>query len=404
MISEHIVFSIKNLKTRGLRSCLTMLGIFIGIAAVVALISMGNALQQAITGQFATLDVDKLIIQNIGTGFGPPGSTVVKKLNKHDLELISSVSGVKEAIPRLLRTVKVEYNKIAQFKYAASTPSDKEQLKILYDSLNINAEKGRLLTETDKGKIILGNDFLDKSEFEKEIAIGTKIKIQNKEFEVIGILKKASTFQINSVILMLESDLKEILNIEDEIDLIIVQGDNQNKIKEISEDIEIKLRKDRKLKQGEEDFSVQTPTQTIETVNTILNVINIIISGIAAISLLVGGIGIANTMFTSVVERTREIGIMKAIGARNSDILKMFIIESAILGIIGGIIGVIIGLSLAFLVSNIASTALAISFQIEISLPLILLAISFSLIIGIISGIIPAIQASKLKPVEALRR
>jgi len=404
MILEHIILSIKNLKTRGLRSYLTMLGIFIGVATVVALISMGNALQQAITGQFATLDVDKLIIQNTGTGFGPPGSTVVKRLNKHDLELISSVSGVKEAIPRLLRTVKVEYNKIAQFKYVASMPSDKGQLGILYDALNINTETGRLLTEIDKEKIILGNDFLDKIEFEKEITIGTKIKIQDKEFEVIGILKKASTFQINSVILMLESDLKEILNIDDEIDLIVVQVNNQNKVQETAKNIESKLRKDRKLKQGEEDFSVQTPTQAIETVDTILNVINIIISGIAAISLLVGGIGIANTMFTSVLERTKEIGVMKAIGAKNTDILSIFIMESAILGIIGGIIGVIMGLSLAFLVSNMASTALGINFQIQISLPLILLAISFSLLIGILSGIIPAIQASKLKPVEALRR
>ncbi len=404
MILEHIVISIKNLKTRGLRSYLTMLGIFIGIAAVVALISMGDALQQTITGQFATLDVDKLIIQNTGTGFGPPGSTAVKKLNKHDLELINSISDVKEVIPRLIRTVKVDYNKITQFKYIASMPSSKEQLKILYDSLNIKLESGRLLSETDRGKIILGNDFLDKSEFEKEIRIGSILKIQGKEFEVIGILKRAGTFQINSVILMLESDLKEILNIDDEIDLIVVQVDNQNKVQETAKSIESKLRKDRKLKQGEEDFSVQTPTQAIETVNTILNVINIIISGIAAISLLVGGIGIANTMFTSVLERTREIGVMKAVGAKNTDILSIFIIESAILGIIGGIIGAIIGLSLAFLVSNIASSALGISFKTQISFPLILLSMLFSLLIGVLSGIIPAIQASKLKPVEALRK
>ena len=403
MILDYIRIAIKNLRNRGLRSYLTMLGIFIGIAAVVSLISLGSGLQQAITGQFATLDADKLIIQNVGTGFGPPGSTAIKKINKHDLVLIRSVSGIEEAIPRLIRIVKTEFNKIAQFNYVASMPSNKRQLQIIYDSLNLNLESGRLLTENDKRRVILGNDFLS-NDFEKPIRIGSILKIQEKEFEVVGILKKASTFQINSVILMPESDLKEILNIKDEIDLIVVQI-NQNKIKDIAQKIEMRLRKDRNLKEGEEDFSVQTPLQAIETVNTILNVINLIISGIAAVSLLVGGIGIANTMFTSVLERTKEIGIMKSIGARNSDILSLFLIESTLLGLIGGIIGILIGLGLAILISNIASSVLGgINFQVQFSPPLIFFTISFSLLIGILSGIIPAIQASKLKPVEALRK
>ncbi len=404
MLFDYFTLALKNLKKRGLRSWLTMLGIFIGIAAVVSLISLGDGLQHAITGQFATLDADKLVIQNSGTGFGPPGSTVVKKLNEHDIKIIESVQGVGEAIPRLIRIVKVEFNKISKFRYIASIPPDKNHIKIIYDALNINVQEGRLLTESDKGKIVLGNDYRDDS-FGKKIRVGSVLKIQGKEFQVVGILKKASTFQLNSVILMPESDLKDILKIGDEIDLIVVQIQDKDKIEEISKKIELELRKDRHLKIGEEDFSVQTPLQSIQTISTVLNVIQLVISGIAAISLLVGGIGIANTMFTSVLERRREIGVMKAMGAQNKDILSIFLIESGLLGIIGGIIGVIIGLSLAFLVSGLASSALGgINLQVKISPPLIIFSLSFSLIIGIFSGIIPALQASKLNPIEALRK
>ncbi|MDO8509206.1 MAG: ABC transporter permease [Nanoarchaeota archaeon] len=403
MIRDYIILALKNIKNRGLRSWLTMLGIFIGIAAVVSLISLGDALQQAITGQFATLDADKLVVQNAGTGFGPPGSTVVNKLNEHDLRVLSSVSGVKETIPRLIRIVKVDFNKVSDFSYIASMPDNKVQLEIIYDSLNIELESGRLLEASDRGKVVLGNDFTD-DRFGKKVRIGSMLKIQGKEFEVIGILKKASTFQINSVILMAESELMDILNIDDEIDMIIVQVVDKNQIEDVAQRIAVELREDRDLKEGEDDFSVQSPVQSVETINTILGVIRIVITGIASISLLIGGIGIANTMFTSVLERTREIGVMKAIGAKNKDILYIFLFESAFLGLVGGIVGIIIGLSLAFLASGVASSFLGIDFIVSISFPLVLFSLSFSFLIGVLSGIIPAFQASRLNPIEALRK
>ncbi len=403
MIRDYITLALKNIRKRGLRSWLTMLGIFIGIAAVVSLISLGDALQQAITGQFATLDADKLIIENSGTGFGPPGSTVVNKLKEHDLRVIRTVSGVREVIPRLIRIVKVEFNKLLDFSYIASIPEDKGQTEIIYDSLNIELEEGRLLESNDNSKVVLGNDFTD-NRYGKKVRIGSVLNIQGKEFEVVGILKKASTFTINSVVLMVESDLKDILDIDDEIDLIVVQVMNKDEISTVAEKISLALRRDRNLKEGEDDFSVQTPVQSVDTINTILGVIRIVITGIASISLLIGGIGIANTMFTSVLERRREIGVMKAIGARNRDILSIFLFEAAFLGLVGGIVGAIIGLSLAFMVSGAASSFLGIEFNVSVSFPLILFSLSFSLLIGILSGIIPAYQASKLNPIEALRK
>jgi putative ABC transport system permease protein len=403
MKQDYILLAIQNLRHRKLRSWLTILGIFIGIAAVVALISLGQGLREAITGQFGSLSVDKLVIQNSGAGFGPPGSMSVRKLNQHDVDLINSISGIDEVIPRLIRVAKVEYGREVQFKYIVSMPDDKMGLNIIYNSLNVDTKSGKKLEERDKGKVLLGNDFINA--FAKEVQSGSNILINEKIFEVIGILEAGSTFTVNSAIMMLEKDMKNLLKINDEIDIIIVQVSDRNKIEEIAKNIEKKLRKDRNEKEGEEDFSVQTPIKSLETITTILNIINLVVIGIALISLLVGGIGIANTMYTSVLERTREVGVMKAIGAKNSDIMWIFLIESGLLGLVGGIIGAFLGLSMALLVSIIASNSLpGLNFAINPSWPLLAGAIAFSFFIGAIFGVLPALQASKLNPVEALRR
>ncbi|MEK6855155.1 MAG: ABC transporter permease [Nanoarchaeota archaeon] len=405
MLKDSFFLAVRNVRKRGIRSWLTMLGIFIGIAAVVSLISLGQGLQTAITGQFATLSTDRLVVSNAETGFGPPGSTAIKKLTEHDLDIVSSTPGVKIAASRLIRIVKAEYNSLSGFEFVGSVPKDKEGAELLYDSFSIKVEEGRLLESTDRGKVVLGSDFIANNPYDKLLRVGSQLKIQGKNFEVIGILKRASTFQLNSVILMPEEDLKEILKIGDEIDLIAVQVENPDEIERVAENIERRLRKDRDEKEGEEDFSVQTPVQAIESVNTVLDIVNIVVTGIAAISLLIGGIGIANTMFTSVLERTREIGVMKSIGAQNKDILSIFIIESSLLGLVGGIVGAAIGLSLALVASSFANSFLGEPiFQVTPSIPLLLSAISFSLAIGILSGIIPAYQASRLNPVEALRK
>ena len=405
MIRDYFSLAFGNLKHRGLRSWLTMLGIFIGIAAVVSLISLGSGLQSAITGQFSTLSTDKLVVQSASTGFGAPGSSAVRKLTSHDVRLIESVQGVKEVIGRLIRIAKVEYNGALSFSYLGSIPDNQKQADVIYESVSVKAAEGKILKSGDNGKIVLGADIAGSDVFGKKIRIGSKLNIQGKDFTVIGILEKSSSFQINSVILMTEKDMKNILNIGDEYDMILVQVNDKNQAENIAQDITTKMRKDRKEKIGEEDFSVQTPLQAIQSVNTILNIINLIVTSIAGISLLVGAIGITNTMYTSVLERTREIGIMKAIGAKNKDILLIFLIEAGLLGLVGGVIGALIGLGFAFLVSTIANAALGDTIlNVQISYPLLIGAISFSLIVGIVAGVLPAIQASKLKPTEALRK
>ena len=405
MLSDSFLLAIKNLKKRGIRSWLTVLGVFIGIAAVVSLISLSNGLQTAITGQFSgTLSTDVLVFQNAGTGFGTPGSTAVRKINQNDIDIIESVPGVKETIPRLIRMVKFEYNDIATFNYIASIPKDQEKVDMVNKVANLVIVKGNLLEAGDKGKVVLGDDFIKNSPYEKEIHVGSSITIQGKKFEVKGILKRGSSFQINSVILMPEDDLKDILNIGDEYDIVAIKIDNPDNAQQIADNIVRKIRKDRNEKVGEEDFTIQTPAQALQAVSTILGVIGIVVTGIAAISLIIGGIGIANTMFTSVLERTREIGVMKAIGAKNSNILSVFLIESGLLGLVGGIAGALFGLGAAYLLASVASQTLGINFPVTLSWPLLLGAIAFSFFIGLISGIIPAIKASRMNPVEALRK
>jgi putative ABC transport system permease protein len=382
-----------------------MLGVFIGIAAVISLISLGQGLQTAINSQFSSLGTDKLIIQNTQTSFGVPGSTGITKLTSHDVSIIERVNGIKEVIPRLIRPVKLEFNKALQFGYLADIPNNKKQVDLIYQTLNVKIQEGKLLSAGERGKVVLGNSYTDENLFEKEIKVGDNIKIQGRDFQVAGILKKASSFQVNYVILMNVDDMKDLLNIEDEVDMITVQVADEKQIEQVASNIEKEMRRDRKEKVGEESFSVQTPTSALGAANTILNVVNIILIGIASISLLIGAVGITNTMYTSVLERTKEIGIMKAVGAKNSDILKVFIIESGLLGLVGGIIGVILGLSLAFSASFAANSYFGENlFTIALNYPLIIGAIVFSFLLGTLAGVLPAIQASKLNVVDAVRR
>ncbi len=405
MISDYFSLAFNNLRKRGLRSWLTMLGIFIGIAAVVALISLGAGLKTAVIGQFGSLSVDKLTIQNKGTGFGPPGSTVIEKLNDHDIKILENVRGVDKVVPRLVRVGSLEYNGVSGFGYAIDIPEEKDLNKVVYDSMGIEAEQGKLLKDGDQGKILLGNGFLDTEDFEKPFAVGKKVKINGKGFEIGGFLERSSSLQLNYMVLMLNDDMEELFDTQGkEFDMLIVQVQDKDDIEEVGQGIERKLRNDRNEKLGEETFSVETPLQALEGVNDILNIVNVIVIGIAMISLFVGGVGIANTMYTSVVERTKEIGIMKAIGAENKDILFVFLIEAGLLGLVGGIIGALIGLGAALGASAAANSALGGDlFIVSVNYALLFGAIGFSFFVGVLSGILPAIQASKLNVVDALR-
>ena len=404
MLKDYFIFSINNLKNRRLRSWLTMIGIIIGITAVVSLIGLGQGLKVAISSQFGDIGTDKLAVMASG-GMGPPGTGVVTPLTKDNVKKIEQVNGVKNAVGRLTRSGKLVYNDHAAFGMAASM-AEGDDRKLIEEALTLEAGDGRLLRDGDSKKTVLGSNLGEENAgFGKQIVVGSKVFIQDEAFEVIGFLEKKGSFLIDGIVLVEEDDLRKILDIpDDEMDVIAVQVHPNADIKDVQENIEKLMRKERDVKKGEEDFTVQTPQAVLAQVNSTLFAVQLFVYVIAAISIVVGGIGIMNTMFTSVLERTKEIGIMKSIGARNSAVFSLFFIESGLIGSIGGILGAIIGISIAMGLAFVGRLALGSELiRAEISVWLIVGSVFGSFLLGSIFGVIPAINASKLNPVDALR-
>lgn len=382
-----------------------MIGIFIGIASVVGLISLGQGLQEAINDQFALIGGDKLFITPKDAGFGPPGFTSAGKLTKDDIKVIERVSGVDAVAGRLFNALQIEFNDKVSAQFVASVPNDADGLNLIKEIELLNMDQGRFLKHNDKNKIVIGANFIqDTNPFGKKISLGNSLIIKREKFKVIGIIKKTGDPGLDSGILMVEDDLRILVDEDEKFNALMVKvSEGSNPVK-VSESIKRALRSDRNLKEGKEDFSIQTPEQLLQSFNSILNIVQVVLVGIAAISLLVGGIGIMNTMYTSVVERTKEIGIMKAVGAKNKDILLIMLFESGLLGFTGGLIGVFIGAGLSKGVEYVAFQSFGTSLiKAHLSLELIFGALLFSFLIGTISGLLPAKRASALAPVDALR-
>ena len=408
MINDYFKVGISNLLHRKLRSWLTMVGIFIGIAAVVALISLGQGMKEAIGNVFLNIGADKIVIQaKSGLQFaGPPGSSAASNLTTHDMDVVKRVNGIDKVGARLIKPAKLDFNNEVKFYFAASMPDEDEGRALITEVNRYETESGRLLKRGDKFKVFIGNSVANKGVFKKKnIELGNTIKINDVEFEVVGILKKSGNPQQDRVVIVPEDTLREVLKIDKrKVDVIAVKVQKGVDVNNVANEIEKAMRRDRDLELGKEDFEVSTPQQILETLNTILTMVEVVLIGIAAVSLLVGGIGIANTMYTAVIERTKEIGIMKAVGAQNKDILFIFMIESGLLGLTGGAIGIALGIGLSKFVEFLAFKFLGTSL-IKAFFPwyLIVGSLMFSFLVGTISGLLPAKQASSLKPVDALR-
>jgi len=403
MIEDYFNIAFKNLKHRGVRSWLTLLGIFIGITAVVSLISLGNGLQIAISSQFGLSETELISVQAGGLNFGPPGSFVADPLTMDDLEAIERLSSVKQAVRRNLEAGKLEYNDKVIFGYSINV-QDGEDRDFLYAQLGIDTLLGRLLKDGDSGKVVLGyNFYVDKVGLEKSVRVGDKVLIQGERFEVVGILEKEGSFIYDNIVLLNDREMQKLFDYGDEVDIIGVQARDKNDLKGTKEDIEKLLRERRDVKEGREDFQVSTPDASLDQVNSILNGVKIFIAIVASISILIGAIGIINTMTTSVLERRKEIGIMKAIGARNEDIFFQFFIESSLLGLIGGIAGALFGTLLGFIGTMSINAWIGTAVSPVISFSLIFFSLLGSFILGGLAGISPAMKAARQNPVEALR-
>ncbi len=405
MLSEYFRLAMRSLRRRRLRSWLTMIGIFIGIAAVVSLISLGQGMQKAITEQFFQLGADKITVQLKGSTTGPHGVNSDFILTKKDLDALRRANGVLLASGRLIEQTRVTFNDRERYIYIVSVPEEPE-LKELFDSVaQVHVIEGRGLKPGDRWKVLIPQSYRDSPKFNgKGLRVGDKILVNGQTVDVVGVNKRSGNPFVDNSFQMMEPALRDLLDLPEKYGGLIAQIDTGLDIRIVTENVEKALRHERGLDKGEEDFEVLTADEAFDSFKTILNIVSAVLIGIASISLIVGGVGITNTMYTAVLERRREIGIMKAIGAQNKDILLIFLIEAGLLGVVGGLIGVGLGMGLGKMVEFAAYKAFGESLiKAHFPPPLITGALLFSFILGSVAGALPAYRAGKLPPVEALR-
>jgi putative ABC transport system permease protein len=400
MIKDYFKIPWKEIRRRKLRSWLTLIGVFIGIAAIVSLITLGQGLENAISSQFDALGKDKLFIFPKGGTWGMGASDL---LSEDDLETIQETSGVKLATGLSQTFARFEFNDLIHYGFISGISTDPEERALVWDAQTYGLAEGRLLREGDRFKVLLGYSYSLTDLFEKRVELGDKILLHNREFKVIGFLDKIGSPPDDEGAIIPLDAYQELFNTE-ELNFIIAQSRLGEDPFKIADDLEKELRDDHDVKEGDEDFEIQTPEQLASTFGEILDIVQIVLIGIAGISLLVGGVGIMNTMYTSVLQRTKEIGVMKALGAKNNQILALFIVESGLYGLGGGLIGAIIGIGFAKLVELAFVYAVGPAFlSIEIDWLFILGTLTFSFVVGCLSGLAPARGASKQKPVDSLR-
>ncbi|UCD04365.1 MAG: ABC transporter permease [Candidatus Woesearchaeota archaeon] len=405
MLEDYFRLSISNLIHRKLRSWLTIIGIMIGIAAVVALISIGQGMQQSISEQFEKVGSNRIIITPGGgtsMAAGPFSSDLMSaKLYEEDVDIVKRARGIDYAAGGLIKTANIQFKDKTKSTTIFAFSLDSETKKYIEDIDFLAVDTGKYPSESDRYKAVIGPGLAD-GFFTKQIKIGDTITIDGEEFQVVGITNEAGNPVHDNKVMIPLRTAREMFDMPEEVMSIFAKTQEGFDINDVVENVEKDLRRAHNVDEGEEDFTVQTANQLIEGFTSILNIIQIVLVGIAAISLLVGSIGIMNTMYTSVLERTKDIGIMKSVGAKNSHVMLLFLIESALLGFVGGVIGCMLGV----LLSRGASIAAAYQgidiLKTSVSSSLIIGALSFSTFVGGLSGLLPARKAAKMKPVDAL--
>lgn len=385
-----------------MRSFLSILGILIGVAAVIAMLAIGQGAQESIKAQLATLGSNLLMIRQGSLAPGPVMMQVgsVSRLNEADVTALRQMS---TKITRVSGSVSGRGQVIAAGK---NWNSEIDGVEVDYEQMRSYVpQAGRFFNEQElsaRAKVAILGTTVVRELFADRNPIGEQIRINSVNFTIIGVLpsKGASTFrdQDDLIIIPLTTAMYRVLG-KQYIDTIFVEGASTDVLDELQDDITNLLNKRHKVKAKDEEdaFQVRNMADIKNTLESTTKVLSMLLGCIAAISLLVGGIGIMNIMLVSVTERTKEIGLRKAIGANRQDIMIQFLIESVMLSLIGGFVGVALGLGVSFLITSIAGWA------IKVSLFSILLATIFSLAIGIVFGLWPAHKASLLNPIEALR-
>jgi ABC-type antimicrobial peptide transport system permease subunit len=367
-----------------------MLGIIIGVAAVVIMISVGNSASFAVTNAIRSLGSNVVFVFS--------GGSESETLSSDDILSIEKIPYVKSVVPELHSALSVSYKtKLKRTTVVATTP--------LYESVrNFHPLFGRFITENDMvslNKVVVIGSKLSEDLFENENPIGKILKIQNMPFVVVGVLEKKGGSAFGSpddfCIIPLTTAQQRLFGVN-RIDMLSVEVADEDLIKLTSNEINELLKRNHNIKRDEDRFyNILTQEDILSTTSSITNIMTILLAGIASVSLLVGGIGIMNIMLVSVTERTREIGIRKAVGAKRKDILIQFLIEAMFLCIVGGSLGIFLGIGGSYVIARFGN------WQPIVRLETILLGFLFSAAVGMFFGIYPAYKAANMNPIEALR-
>jgi len=398
---DEMKYALQNLIRRKMRSGLSILSILIGIAAVFALISFGSGLQQYVDDLAKQSGTDKLFIQ--AAGIGAPGTDDTFYISQDDIDFVSRINGVNEISGMYMKAAEITSRDKKKYNYLAGIDMAKKEF--IMESMTVSVYAGRDLKKGDMGRVVLGYNYqLDNKIFVRGLKVGDKILIDGNYFEVIGFYSLIGNPADDANIYITKEQFEGLYpDKKDKYSFVMIRSEPDVSPKNLAEKIKEKLRKHKGQEEGKEEFYVQTFEDAIAMFNSVLTVIKAILVLIALISVIVASVNIMNTMYTAVLERTSEIGVMKAVGARNSDILFIFIFEAGVIGLIGGIIGV----GLGYLAANIGGAAAAgagYAMLKPIFPPaLIIGCILFALVVGAAAGIMPARRASKLHPVDALR-
>ncbi len=400
-----------------LRSWLTIIGIVIGIAAVVAIVSIGEGMQQSVESRLGGLGADIITVSpgggrasasfRGGHGGGMPGSTATaataKNLTKKDVLVLQSVEGVE-----FIQGIVSGRGEVYYLGEKATVSVDGVDPLVWKEMTTSELESGRFLGPSDYNVVIVGSRIAEDT-FKQPLALNRMITIEDKAFKIVGILKESGGFggDDNKIIMSIKAARDTLEDVgSDEFDSITLKAANTDDVDQIMEEADKKLMISRHLTEKEKDFRISSAKSTQETMSDITQTMTLFLGAIAAVSLLVGAVGIANTMFTSVLEKTKEIGIMKSIGAKNSDIMMIFLLNSAIVGLVGGLLGICLGTGISSLLPLLGMRMMGMGREgmTTVITPMLLIyALLISIGIGMVAGVIPAYRASKLKPVDALR-
>lgn len=400
MYKESFLMAWASLIANKMRSILTMLGIIIGVAAVIALVSIGNGVKQDIQNSISSLGSNLLMVMP-GAPRTPgvrPSAGSMKSLKVSDYEAISKLDGVRAASPMTNGSYVVIY----QNKNWTTSVSG-----VSYNYLDVNnwsMKSGRFLSEKNvqnRERVAVVGKTVVKNLFGDEDPVGAEIRVKNIPFRIIGVLNSKGSGamgndQDDMVVIPYTTAMERVEGV-DYLRMIYVVGKDENGIDRLQSDIENLLRVRHGIKDTNlDDFNIQNMNSIMETMEETTGTLTLFLGAVAAISLVVGGIGIMNIMLVSVTERTREIGVRKALGATYSVIVTQFLIEAVVISLMGGIIGIILGIGSSKLIG------MASGMSTVISIPTIVMSFAFSMAIGLIFGIYPARKAAKLNPIDAL--